>query len=135
MQPYTEVESVPVQVLLKMDGSVDFSIQLKCFQLIGLKRQSAKNFYFIPVFSIICIPFWMFSHIFYAVQNFENVLLLAEVAGPNFTDIIGASKLITFYVAKEKFYSMVDDIKKLSLQGKFQTYQVSNDLKFISFFN
>lgn len=100
-----------------MDGSL-FSIQVKCFHLIGFHRaeftKHAKLFHVLQISCIICISLCLMSEIYFVVENILDVMASAESFGTLSTEIITLSKVITFYIWKENFYQLMDEIKFLS---------------------
>lgn len=103
-----------------MDGSL-FSIQVKCFHLIGFYRNDLirhqRLFHAIQILSVICIAFCLLSEIYFVVENFQDVIASAESFGTLSTEVITLTKLITFYFCKEKFYQLMDQIAALSEQS------------------
>jgi hypothetical protein len=100
-----------------------FSIQVKCFKLVGLYRNQLGNHsklrHFLHIFIATPVFLGVLSVIFFVAQNYRDILVSAEAFGIIFTGIITLSKLATFCLSKEKFFQLMDDIKKLSERGNF----------------
>lgn len=103
-----------------MSGSL-FSIQVKCFHVIGFYRKDRirhqRLFHAIQILSLFCIAFCLLSEIYFVVENFQDVIASAESFGTLSTEVITLTKLITFYFWKEKFYQLMDQIAGLSEQA------------------
>lgn len=99
-----------------------FVIQKKCLQLIGLQRDELTNFpkifNFVQLLNISSMIFCVQSEIFFISVNFSNILATAEALTPISLEIITITKIITFWVSKQKFYQLMDRIKKLSDEGE-----------------
>lgn len=104
-----------------MDNS-QFSIQIKCFKLVGLRRHQLENnlklrnlLYLFIAFPLI---FCNLSATSYAIENFHDILASADAFAIVFTGYLALSKFATFCFSKEKFFEIMDDIKMLSENGK-----------------
>jgi hypothetical protein len=99
-----------------------FSLEVKCLKLIGLHRHQLENFWKtkICMYLVMASPvfFSLFGVIAYAVENYKNLIAVAEASGIIFTGYIAMSKLVTFFCSSEKFFKIMDDIKKLSKKGE-----------------
>lgn len=107
-----------------MDGSL-FSIQLKFFRIVGFHRDlsSAKFPRLLRVFQIlriVCIMLCLPAEFAFLSMNFRDVVAAAESVGASFTEIITLGKLITFYLAQEKFYELIDEVHKLSADSNLE---------------
>lgn len=104
-----------------MEGE-KFFIQIKCFHLIGFQRNESKRFprihRIVPAFLVLCKVFFVASQALYAVQNFNDVVAVAEACATLFTGIITISKIISLSISKEKFYELMDEIEMLSQGGE-----------------
>jgi hypothetical protein len=114
-----------------------FSIQLKCFQFIGFQssdslksRVISKALKFLNLFSLI---FCVSSEVFFVLKNINNVLASAEAAGIIFISLISFSKLITFWVRKEKAWKIMADIKILNSKGKKKRFCSKSNICWIEF--
>lgn len=102
--------------------NTQFSIQVKCFKLVGLNRQQLQN----PnktkhlLHFLIAVPliFGVSSVMSFAIQNFRDIMSSCEAYAIIFTGTIALSKLATFCFFKEKFFEIMDEIKLLSKQGR-----------------
>lgn len=99
-----------------------FSIQVKCFQLLGLHRHQLENRlkfrYFLHLLIAAPLIFGVSSVISFVVDNYSDILASAEASGIMFTGIITLSKLGTFFFSKEKLFEIMDRIKLFSERGK-----------------
>lgn len=97
-----------------------FSVQVQCFNLIGFQRISKYPIFarVFQLFNAIIIICGMLPLIFFFMENFCDILAVADALGPNFTGAIALIKVISLCMWKEKFYELMDGIKKLSLNGK-----------------
>lgn len=99
-----------------------FSIQIKGFQLLGLKRDNLKDkprFLLLKyIFLAFPLTFTIFSNSYYCIQNYHNVFALAEAVGILLTGILSFSKMIAFCASKERFFVVIDDLNEIFQQGK-----------------
>lgn len=111
-----------------------FSVQLECLQTIAFDRQdslkskiTSKTLKFLNLFSLL---FCASSEAFFVTKNFSDVLASAEAAGIVFISLISLSKLVTFWIWKDKKERLIEKIEKLASEGKS-----CHNLFFVSFFS
>lgn len=128
-----------------MDTSL-FSIQEKCFCLVGLFRSEnvkfPKVFKTLQYFNIFCISYLFVSALKYITEHTDDILASADASSPQFTQFLAMSKLVSLMAGKDKFYQLMDDIKTLaknvdkSVEGKLNRvnmyYKVLTVIYFVS---
>lgn len=101
-----------------MSGT-SFSIQFKCFNAVGFKQvERSKIFHVFHITSLLLLTLSLISELSFIVQNAHDILASAEASGPFATVLNAFAKFVTFYVWKEKFYSIVAQVQALSAKGK-----------------
>jgi hypothetical protein len=102
-----------------------FTTQLRCFKAIGFKIGSefkpfpsvATNIIkFLNVFSLIFCCSW---EALFITRNIKNILISAEAAGTILLSMISLSKLIIFSLWKEKSLKLIQEVKKMAVEGNF----------------
>lgn len=101
-----------------MSGT-SFSIQFKCFNAVGFKQvEPSKLFHVFHMTSLLLLALSLVSEMSFIVLNSHDILASAEAFGPFATVLNAFAKFVTFYVWKEKFYSIVAQVQALSAKGK-----------------
>lgn len=98
------------------------SLQLEIFELIGLQQFHPSKylmfFHALHILSILSMVFATLTEFFFIALNVKDILSSAEAFGPFSTEIISLTKYLTFFIWKDKFYSLINQIRDLSAQGR-----------------
>lgn len=101
-----------------------FSIQIKCFKLVGLFRDNLKDRPRLLLLSylVIIAPliFGVSSVIAFFLANYQDVLASSEALAIVFTGTLAFSKFLTFCISKERFFKTIDDLTELIKFGELE---------------
>ena len=102
-----------------MDKSL-FSIQSKCFHLVGLHRvellKSPNLFRVFHGLSILSLVICVVAESYFIIKYHEDVLASSEAFSPLSTVTMTLTKFITFLWSREKFYALMDRLHAMAVR-------------------